>query len=185
MTNIIKSFGLIAAGLMLGLTTTNASSAQAATINYNFEVSIDSGSLVGETFLGSFSFDDATLTGSGSESLPISTLEVSFQGTTYTEANASGKDRIRFLDNDFLGLSFSPNPSFAFIPGFFNVNEAFFAYDIAQGEIARAGAGDIGYFLQPIPEPRSVIGILTLSGWGVIYLLKHQKKSFRKRSLGN
>ena len=169
MTKIFQRFTILTAGLTASLAVVNAS-AIAATITYDVEVSIDSGPLSNETYLGSFSFDNDPLTEAGSESVGVSDLEFSFLGVDYSEADDSDA-QAEFLDSDFLGLSFSTD-TFAFAPGFFSVDEAFFSYDVARG----AGAGDINYSLQAVPEATSTIGILLLGTLGATSLLRRSRK---------
>lgn len=184
MTNTVQKIAFFMAGLTLSWAGVASASARAATVSYDLEVFIDSGPLASEIFSGSFSFDDVSLTGSGSESASVSDLEFQFLETFYTEADDPNAE-VEFVDEEFLGLSFSPNASLSFIPGFFTVNEAFFAYDTAQG----AGAGDITYSLQQepsppqptsVPEPHSVAGIFALGLSGVIGLLKRKHKYFQR-----
>ena len=176
MANTIQKLAILTAGFTASLAVIDTNLAIAATITYDFEVSIDSGPLLDETYSGSFSFNDLTLTGAGFEFVDVSELEFSFLEANYTETDDLDAG-VEFLDSDFLGLSFKTD-TFAFIPGFFNGDEAFFSYDIAQG----AGAGDVSYSLQqkppvtPVPEPHSVAGILAIGFLGGIGLFKRKHK---------
>jgi hypothetical protein len=160
MTNTLAKLTLISAGTILSYGAIASHPVQAATIAYDFQVSIDSGPLATETYLGFLEYDNSTLTGSGSELLPVSSVSFNFLGVVYTEADDSFGSEVEFLDGDFLGLSFSTDASFSFVPGFLELDEAVFAYDIAQG----AGAGAIAYTLRSssVPEPSAMMGLLGL-----------------------
>lgn len=169
MIYIFQKLAILTVGLTASLTAVNVS-AIAATINYDIKVSIDSGPLLDETYLGSFSFDNDSLTRDGSEFVEVFDLEFGFLNVDYSQADDSDASA-EFLDSDFLGLNFSTD-TFAFAPGFFNVNEAFFSYEIDRG----AGAGDINYSLQTVPEPTLIISILLLGIFGATSLLKRSRK---------
>jgi hypothetical protein len=133
----------------------------AAIVGYDFSGTIDSGSLVGETYSGSLSFDNFSLTGFGFEELSVANVQFDFLGFTYTASEALAPPTVEFLDGSFLGLSFSVDsfdPSFSLTPGFFDVSEAFFAYSPTSGD---AGFGDVQYTL--VPESSFTLGLLTLS----------------------
>lgn len=161
---------LAIAGFALGVVTTNINQATAATVQYHITVNNLDGSLTGNEFTGEFSFDDAKLSGSGSEFLPVSDLSFVFQGTTFTEDDdLSGNPEVEFFDGDFLGLSYSVDADFSFIPGFFDLSDSFFAYDLGSGDV---GTGDTIYRLDPsdpnpnpptetVPEPNTIIAILS------------------------
>lgn len=174
MTNTFQKLALTTAGLALSFAVIDTNPAQATSITYDFEVFVDSGPLVNETYSGFFSYDDSELMGAGEEFLDVSTIAFNFLDTDFSETDDSSffGSEAAFFDGDFLGLSFSVdfpvNNSFSFIPGFFSLDEAFFAYDTEQG----AGAGDVTYSKRPstsVPEPGSTLG-LTLLGIG--WLLK-------------
>ncbi len=149
--------GAVASAIALSST-----SAVAATLTYDFDVAIDSGDLFGETFSGSFSFDDLSVTGSDEEFIAVDSLSFDYLGVEYTEAD--GFAEAVFFDGDFLGLEFAA-ADFSFIPGLFDLSEAFFAYD--GDEIG--GAGDIDYTLRtgdPVktPEPAGLLAIAMIGG---------------------
>jgi hypothetical protein len=61
---------------------------QAAPVIYDFTVVVTQGSLAGNTFSGSFSYDDALLENVGTETLGVEeglTVEMNFLGEDYTE----------------------------------------------------------------------------------------------------
>ena len=137
------------------------SQVKAANITYDMTVENLSGSLSGDTFTGNFSFNDDNLTGSGSEFLRVFDLSFEFLGTTYTEDddNSFLGPEVEFLDGNFLGLSYSTDADFTFVPGFFDLSESFFAYDFGLGN---NGTGDVAYAIRTtaIPEPTTILGTL-------------------------
>ena len=138
-----------------------AGASQAAPVNYNVRGAIDFGPLLGETYAGQFNFDDALLTGSGSEFLSVASLDFNFLGNAFNQNNGAAPAEVAFLDGDFLGLSFNVNtfnPNFAFIPGFFNVSEASFSYDNGAGS---AGFGSLVYTVNAVPEPETWVTLLS------------------------
>lgn len=161
--------------LLLTLALLSTAPAQAALNTYNFSGSLDSGALIGETFSGQFSFDDAMLTGMNSEYLGVNTLNLNFYNHSYTQANAAAATEVAFMDGSFLGLSFavdSSYPQFAFIPGFFDKTEAYFAY---QPSLGTAGYGSVTYMLAPVPEPE--IYTLMLAGMALMGFVARRKAS--------
>lgn len=177
MTNIFQNFSFVATSAVLGLAVINANSVNAASIIYDFEVSIDSGYLAGETSSGFFEFDDSELTGIGDEFLSVSNISFDFLGVNYSKTDSLSDPEVVFFDGDFLGLSFSTDAEFSFIPGFFDLSEAYFSYDI-PGEID--GAGNIAYTLRPdtpasTPEPTAIFGLLALGVTGCSGILKKRK----------
>lgn len=177
MTNIFQKFSLVVTSTVLSLSVINTNPVNAASIIYDFEVNIDSGSLVGETYSGFFEFDDFGLTGTGQEFLPVSGISFNFLGVNYTETD--GFPEAIFFDGDFLGLNFETDVEFSFLEGFFDLGEAFFTYDL-PGE--GAGAGNIAYSLRQetptsVPEPTAVFSLLALGVAGCSGVLKNRKTS--------
>ena len=148
--------------------------ASAANITYDFTVTPDVGPLLGESYSGSFTFDDSALIGFDAEFITVDSLSFSFLGVDYTEADgALGEPEVAFFDGSFLGLEFSED-GFSFVPGFFDLSEAFFTYDLASG----SGAGDIIYTQIPdqksVPEPASVLALLAIGAAGATSALRRQ-----------
>ncbi len=168
MTNLFEKFSFVAASTVISLTVIHSHPVNAASVIYNFEVSIDSGFLASETYSGTFSFDDSGLIGIGEEFLSVSDLTFNFNGTEYNEAD--GVPEVAFFDGDFLGLSFSIDAKFSLIPGFFDISEAEFFYEKLEG----AGAGDITY--NAIPEPLTILGTLSAIGFGSFFKRKLTSK---------
>ena len=138
-------------------------SAQAA--SYSFSGMMDSGSLIGESFLGSFSFDDLGLSGIGSEIRGLSSLSLRFAGQTYTLFDADAAPDVSYLDGAFLGLSYSTTtiePKVAFVAGYTDVSGAYLAYT----KDGLDGAGTVIY--AAVPEPESYA--MFLAGLGLMGL---------------
>ena len=140
-----------------------AAPAPAAVVDFEFTVDIGSGTLVGETFAGSFSYEGNDVGGVGDEFVDLLSFEFDYQGIGFGVDDAIAE--AVFFDGEFLGLSYIvgfPAPvSFSFIPGFFSVDEAFFAYEDPFGD----GDGSIAY--AQVSEPSAlwllVIGLAALS----------------------
>lgn len=76
------------ASLLLTLPLWGSLPAQAEIVTYDFTVSVSRGSLAGNVFYGTFSYDDAFLTGLGQETLGTAeglTVSMDFLGDRYTE----------------------------------------------------------------------------------------------------
>ena len=148
-------------GLLLG-----AIPVEAAMNTYTFSGTLDSGVFIGETFLGQFNFNDAALTGLGTEYVNVDTLKLNFHGQTYTQVDAAAATEVTFQDGNFLGLGFtvlSSDPAFSFITGLTDVAEASFAYEPSVGT---AGFGSVTYTLVPVPEPETYA--MFLAGLGLL-----------------
>lgn len=146
--------------------------AQAAIQNYSFSGLIDSGAYIGQTFSGSFSFDDATLTSLGDEWIPVSQLTVSFLGNNYTLAEASSPSEVSYNYGTFLGISYSAGTAtegFTLVPGYSHISEAYFAYDTQLGD---SGAGSVIY--APVPEPETYA--LLLAGLALMGGIARRRK---------
>jgi hypothetical protein len=140
--------------------------AQAAVQNYKLSGTLESGSFIGQTYSGSFSFDDAALASVGEEWLAVSSLSMNIFGTSYTLADAAAPAEVAYLDGNFLGLAFSNatgDPSFSLIAGSSAQSEAFVAYDTTQG---LSGTGSLSYAVAAIPEPETYA--MLLAGLGLL-----------------
>jgi PEP-CTERM motif len=169
MRNFIRSTAL-AALLVTGLPT-----AQAAVQNYNFSGTLESGSFIGLTYSGSFSFDDLGLTGLGSEWLAVDSLSMSLNNATYTLADAAAPAEAAYFDGSFVGLSYSNtagDPLFSLVAGNAALSEAFIAYDPAVG---LSGTGNIAFAVAPIPEPETYA--MLLAGLGMIGLAARRRRA--------
>ena len=150
--------------------------ANAASVIYDFEVNNLDGLLMGETFTGFFEFDDSGLAGSGDEFLTVTDLSFNFiNDVEFTEAD--GTPEVLFVDGDFFGLEFSTDAFFSFVPGFFDLSDAFFSYDVSgQG----SGFGDVVYTLRDdsgvsVPEPASALALLVVGALGASSTLRHKR----------
>lgn len=171
MKNTLKQFALATSSLLLSLAIIDARPAEAVSFDFNGE--IDSGVLAGETFQGSFSYDESLVTGTGDtflqEYIPVSNLEFDFLGSTFTETN--GFPEVAFDSNNLTGLSFNVNNAtagniqldFSFVPGFFDISESFFTYAPINGI---GGTGSLT-FTQQIDVPQSVPEPTTILATGL------------------
>ena len=136
--------------------------AAADVIDFEFTVDITSGALLGDVFAGNFTYDETEVVGVDEEFVGLLSFEFDFLGTNYGLGDAIAE--AAFFNGEFLGLSYIvdfPAPvSFSFVPGFFSVDEAFFAYEDPIGD----GEGSIAY--TQVPEPSTllllVIGLAVL-----------------------
>lgn len=74
----------------LGVAAIATSQAHASTVIYDFTVNVTQGSLAGQTFDGTFSYDDSTLSGTGVEELGVEQgLKVcmNYAGRNYSETD--------------------------------------------------------------------------------------------------
>jgi len=162
-----------------------ASSAQALVITNNFRVDITSGTLANQSFFGNFRYDDASLTGSGLETLDpsngLQSLSFNFLGTTYTQQSDAGYldaspdqyPQLSFQNGSLLGLDFlvSENPIFAnstVIPGSikaFGIGGPDF--QALDNDPAANSEGAVTYGIQAVPTPALLPGLLGL-GVGVL-----------------
>ncbi len=154
-----------------------AGASHAAPVTYGLNGVVDSGPLLGEIYVGQFTFDDAPLTGSGEEFLPVSTLNFDFLGNTFNQSQGSVAPEAAFLDGTFLGLSFDVrtfDPDFAVIAGIDNVSDAYFAYD--NGVVGSAGSGSLVYTVSAIPEPE-IVSLLLFGVALVGYVVRGRRKT--------
>merc|ERR1712178_588335 len=146
MTNIFQKLSFVVTTTVLSLSVINANPINAASITYDFEVNVSTGSLLGDTYSGSFEFDDSTLTDVGEESLSVSELSFNLLGVNFTEASFFNPVLARFDDGDFSYLTL-PNGS------------------LSRGEITYTNT-------TTIPEPTAVFSLLALGSIGSIRILK-------------
>ena len=165
---------LLAASLSLAFAA--FSPAQAAVQTYNFMGTLDSGYFANMPFLGTLTFDDASLTGLGSEWVNVSALFTVLPVPalfTALDVDAGTIVEVGFQDGVFLGLSatftsITPDPAstsqFTFTAGIQNISEAFLSYDTTLGF---SGAGSVIY-AAPVPEPETWATVLM--GLGLVSL---------------
>jgi hypothetical protein len=143
-----SAFGFTLAAL------TAAPGAWASVVNYDFVVAIDTaGSLLGQTFNGRFSFDDAqtpTPGFNGEDLFALSSFSFDFNGTSYDLLDLSYGDAA-FDAGQLLGLD-AGAPLFSFVPAAGSFAGSF-AYDFGRGN---AGFGTLAYRVvdnNQVPEP--------------------------------
>ena len=161
-----KSIAAVSFGLLFAA----FAPAQAAVQTYTFSGAIDAGPLLGETYAGSFSFDDAALTGTGAEWLAVDSLAMNFMGSSFTQADVAfgAAVEVGYYDGAFLGLSYSVDSAtypFSFVTGSVDASDAFFATDSSSGSLTYAAA---------VPEPRD--WMLMLAGIGLVGVMVERAK---------
>ncbi|MDY6805265.1 MAG: PEP-CTERM sorting domain-containing protein [Cyanobacteriota bacterium] len=192
MTNKLQKLGIFATGLALSCGVINVNKAGASgfhsdvidsTTTYDFDVDIYSGPLVDKTFDGFFSYKDSNVTGVGEEYVELEDFEFDLFGTKYTsETHSDLAAEVLLFDGELLGLDLV-NDTFAFNPGFFELEESFFSYNLGQLE----GSGDFNYSLrhpgqgdgddnhESTPEPNTIIGLSVLGGSFLLKKVKSKK----------
>lgn len=148
--------------------------AQAATHGYNFSGTMDSGVHADSSFAGSFTFDDANGSPDWQDAVWhfVSSLSLTFLGTSYTLTNADVPAEVAFYNGDLLGLSVSfssGDPKLTFVtatPGL--DNPPYLAYDTILGN---SGSGSVVY--APVPEPTSTS--MLLAGLGLLGILASRR----------
>lgn len=172
--SILRKTLLCTSSILLVSAVTNIEASQAADITQSFNINIDSGPLIGESYSGSYSYDDFGLTGVGEEFADLTAFLFTFvtsdssTSSVYDLADAQflGPATADFLDGTFTGITLDIDANgapFSFASGVFNFEEtlddASFLYDIAGG----SGAGDFQLSsTTPIPTPAllpSLIGM--------------------------
>ncbi|MBW4681475.1 MAG: hypothetical protein KME19_15365 [Microcoleus vaginatus WJT46-NPBG5] len=109
------SFAFASAALYTAVITT--SQAYASTITYDFTVNVTQGALAGKTFKGTFSYDDATLKGTGIEELGVAeglTACMNYFGRNYNETDDTGYPafpKLVFEDGKIKQLDFWIQPN--------------------------------------------------------------------------
>jgi len=153
-----------------------APTAEAALVNYNFSGAIDSGLLAGETYNGSFTYDNATLTNSGSEFIDLSSLTFNFLSSAYNLSNADFTPTADFLDGSFLGLSYvvsGIDPSFALVSALGSglpEDVAYFSYQTVAGD---SGFGSLNVAAVPVPAASWLFG----SGLALLSLARRKNQN--------
>jgi hypothetical protein len=163
--SLALKYVLISAGLALSVTPFVANPSQAAIRDYTFDVFIDSGPLANNSYTGSLSFDDAD------SPAFLSDFQFNFEGQEYNELD--DPLAVAVLDGlDFLGVSYNVEspPLFSFVPGFFDVNDSLFAYDLQPSAPDQGGFGTVAYTRIPsgstaVPGPLPVMGAAAFFGY--------------------
>jgi hypothetical protein len=150
--------------------------AQASAI-LTFTGTTDSGPLAGQSYDGSFAFDAPAAGFDGAVTLQSFTLNAF--GQTYTLADADTSPMAWFAAGQFLGLDFidadATNPALrpfvTLTAGFFDISEAFLAYDTSG-----AGIQGFGSFTPTaaVPEPAS-LGLTLAALGGIAVALRRRR----------
>lgn len=147
--------------------------AQAATVIVNFQSNaFDGGSLLGQSFSGQFSFDDATLTAT-TATLPLLSLSFSLGGQSYTLVQAdAGTTAVVFDTGSLSGVNavFSGGARSVELSSGFGSPYAFY-----QQGVSDYGFADLSFTTGVVPEPgRSA---LMLAGLGIVGLLARRGRA--------
>ncbi len=131
--------------LLAGTAATWLGTAGAGLLTYDFSFTVAGGALDGTAWSGQYSFDNATLTGSGPEYLSLLGFNFRFNGVTYGLGDDPSAT-VHYFDGTLLGLTYaatSPSPaqSISFQAGFFDLTEQTFSYTYAG---QTGGAGEPG-----------------------------------------
>ena len=114
MLNLFSKGLFASAALSTAVITTSL--AHAAPITYDFTVNVTQGSLAGKSFNGTFSYDDATLKGTGVEELGVAqglTVCMNYLGRNYSETDDSSYPafpKLVFEDGKIKQLDFWMEP---------------------------------------------------------------------------
>lgn len=90
MLNVFSKHSFAIATTALSTAVITISPAHASTMTYDFTVNVNQGSLAGQSFNGTFSYDDATLKGTGVEELGVAqglTICMNYLGRNYSETD--------------------------------------------------------------------------------------------------
>lgn len=135
---------------------------EAALVGYTFSGVTDAGSSIDAAYNGSFAYENATLTNTGSESINLSSLAFHFLSSAFTLANADvlAASTADFLDGVFLGVSYTVNsfePTFSLILASGYGDVGYFSYAATLGD---SGYGSLNYVadasVSPVPVPAAV-----------------------------
>jgi hypothetical protein len=156
MTSLLPKLAFATTGLALGMALAQPAPLKAAVVNYTFDILIDAGPLQPNTYSGTFAYNTTTF--------DLTDFSFLFQGTTYDEND--DPNATVFIDNGvFLGLEYAidTQPAFTFVPGFDDVSQAFFAYDLVPGT-GQGGSGSLTFTRVVNPKTSAVPGPLPLLG---------------------
>ena len=107
----------VAIASTLLITVVTATQAYAVPVTYDFTITVTKGGLAGNTFNGSFSYDDAKLKGKGVEELGITdglTTCINYGGRTYRETDDTSYPTfptLRFEEGKIAQLNFWIQPN--------------------------------------------------------------------------
>jgi hypothetical protein len=163
MTSLLPKIVLTTTGLVLSMALVQSAPVQAAVVDYTFDVLIDSGPLKPNSYSGTFAYNTQTFN--------LTDFSFLFQGTQYDESDDPNASVV-FDNGVFLGLDYSVStlPAFSFVPGFFDVGEAFFSYDLAASS-GQGGAGSLTFTrvvrpdVDAVPAPLPLLGAAACFGY--------------------
>lgn len=99
MKNLLQKITAATTAIALSYAVIGAKSASAATLAYNFVAQADSGPLAGNSYLGSFSYNSAGLTGQGIESTPATAFSFNFF-KQYSLSDIAASDKLNLGFNN-------------------------------------------------------------------------------------
>ncbi|MDN3545270.1 MAG: PEP-CTERM sorting domain-containing protein [Roseateles asaccharophilus] len=144
--------------------------AQAASFNLTGQLA--DGPLSGQTFTGSFSYDERALTGAGSELLDLSAWSISALGQTFTSGTVGDQPQAAFWDGVFVGLNGS------FVSGSNGLTLADGVVDFANAYVGYrtpAGEGFGSYSISAVPEPST--WLMSLAGLLAVGAVARRRKA--------
>ena len=147
--------------------------ATAATVVISFQSSpFDGGSLIGESFSGQFSFDDATLT-TLTATLPLLSLSFNLGGQTYTLGQAdAGTTAVVFDAGALTGVNavFSGGARQVLLSSGFGAPYASYQQDVSD-----YGFADLSFSVSVVPEPGAYL--LMLAGLGLVGVMDRRRRA--------
>ena len=177
MKNTLPRLVQTATGLAFAVVIANPAPLHAATVKYTFDVNIDSGSLTSNAYSGNFAYDDTTNN--------VTSFSFYFEGLHYDQSDdvfaTVTKNGLNFLGLVFSVTGNQPNPSFSFVAGNFDLNEAYFAYD-PNSNPGQSGFGSIVYNMVNPPVTDAVPTPLPLMGAAAFFAYSRRlRKSVTRR----
>ena len=157
---MITRIVVFAVAIITALPATTGTRASAATIDFEFDVLLQTGALAGTQFTGTASYDNSRSTGVGIEYLGLTSLDFSLLGYQFTLANLDQGGEV-VLDNGALSY---------FLVAFFPDAPA----PVDDFAIGFGGPGVVGYSTPPgfnygsgiemvVPEPSSMcLGLIAI-----------------------
>lgn len=147
------------------------------------------GLLSGNSYAGSFEFDDSVITGASFEETPLTTFDFTFEGASYGLADAQSPGAFAaFRSGEFVGIEYRSEGEFPEappgsedpdVPGgriSFGFEGDFFFYNTFRS--GGTGFGDVIYTAVPeaaaVPAPAPLLGLV---GMGVAALRKKGQAS--------
>lgn len=172
MTNTSMFLSKIRSLLAIAALGLGSLAAHAGLVSYNFTVVVDNtGPLANQAYTGSFTYDDASSTAFGGDTLfALTAFNFSFNNVSYDLGDLSFGDAV-FQGPQFAGLDVG-GPVFSFLPGAGNA-APYFAFDTGND----AGNGAVSF--QAVPEPGS-IG-LVLAGLALVGAARRTRAASQTR----